>query len=552
MTWLIEVIMARRLGVMMASVLLACTAPQVLAQNPQNPQSLQDPVTAMNAALQRGDCAGASGLARQILARNKYGTVEAAQANLALGSCLLRAKRWSAAQRFLRLARPLPGRAAQTRRRLEKFAADREREESRSAGLSNSNSSWNPVGAQPYWQPPVVMPVEPAYGKVPQKPRMIPEKTAKPSGVSNSFSVTPALNYSRSDSYKSFSGLSQSSGVRTTTENNVNIQARTESPMAYAGGDSLALSLPVELAYNQSTSAGDTVSFKRNSDTATTVFGEVSGRGSSSKEFSLSATPSVTVPVTGNIEVEGSFLYRLSLPDFETAGKQTQRSPSGAVDFEFGSWKASAGVAYDERLNSSDERESGTTTLRGNLSWASSGQTLTLAADQNNASVPEGSRSAGIAAAATNASFTAKFGSESADYKISGNYRAQDAFPDAGLDAPGQQISGLGDVEVPFGVFSIGGAFTYSNLSDIVQKFTVKDSNSGDDVTYMVVAQGGQMKFDGRFKVTAFKWLSLGVAYSYVTTDYQTNNPVVDKDFRRKFEDLSTTTVVTASIFREF
>jgi|GEM_PF-2431827 len=531
---------------------LVFAAPQLLAQN--QPNAL-DPVVGMNAALQRGDCAGATGVARQILARNKYGTVEAAQANLALGSCLLRAKRWSAAQRALRLARPLPGHAAQTRRRLEKFAADREREESRSAGLSNSNSSWNPVGAQPYWQAPVVMPVDPAYGKVPQKPKSLPEKSAKlekPGGVTSHFSVTPALNYSRSDSYKSFSGLSQSSGVSTSTENNVNIQARTESPMAQAGGDSLALSLPVDLNYTRSASVGDTVSFKRNSDTATTVFGEVSGKGSSKNEFRMSAKPSVTVPVTGSVELEGSFHYKLSLPDFEAANKETQRNPSGAVDVEIGSWKASAGAAYDERLNSADERLSGTTTLKGSLSWASGGQTLTLAADQNNANVSEVARSPGVAAAITNASLTAKFGTESADYKFSGIYKSQDAFPDVGLDAPGQTITGLGDVEIPFGVFSIGGAFTYSNLSGIVQRFTVKDSSTGEDVTYVLAAEGGQMKFDGRFKVTALKWLALGIAYSYVTTDYQTNNPVVDKDFRRKFEDLSTTTIVTASISREF
>lgn len=548
----LRILLPMLLSIVLPLASITFAARDALAQNGQNPQNGQDLVNSMNTALQRGDCGNAAAFARQILARHKYGSVEAAQANLGIGSCLLRAKRWSAAQRALRLARPLPGRAAQTRRRLEKFAAERERDEARSRGISNSNSSWSPVAAQPYWQAPapVVMPVDPGYGKVQQKPRAAPPKVAKPPGSMNSFSVTPAINYERSDSYKSFSGLSQKSGSTTRTDNKVTVQARSESPMGYAGGDSLALSLPVELNYSQSATAGYTVSFKRNSDTATTVFGEVSEQGVTSKDFSMSASPSLTIPVTGDVELEGALVYGLNLPDFKATGKSTRRNPSANVDIELGSWKASAAIGYDERLNSSDERTSGTTTIKGSLSYGSGGQTWTLAVDRSDASIPESERTSSYAAVVTNASITGKTGTDSAEYKFQGSYSAKEPFPDVGLRAPGQLLSGLADVEIPFGVFSVGGSFTYEDLSDIVQSYTTKvDEN---DVRYNIAAQGGRMKFEGRFNVTAFKWLSIGMNYKYVSTDYQTNNPVVDKDFRRNNEDLSTETTVTASVSREF
>ncbi len=518
-----------------------------------------DPMVAMQNALQRGDCPFAISQARQILSHYPSGTVEAAQANLTIGSCLLRAKRWSAAQRALRLARPLSGRAAQTRRRLEKFAAEREREESRSFGSGTTNSVWNPVAAQPYWQAPapVVMPVGPAYGKAPQTrpgPRPAAAKVARGPGSAstvNSFSITPATTYNRVDSYKSYSGLMETSGYSMTTETKVTAQARSESPLAYAGGDALALSLPVELNYVQSSGSDETTSFSRASDLATTISGTVTEKGRGSKEFLTTATPGVTVPLGKDIEFEGSFLYSLTLPNFKPVGKSSQRAPKVSLDLEAGLWKASGSVSYDERLNSSDARTQSSSILSGNLSYAAGVQTWTLAATRTDTDVPVELRNDSISAANTSASLTAKIGGESADYKLTGSYSAYERFPGLVFKAPAATMKISGDVDVPFGVFSLGGNFSYGSLSDYVRSYTIKDETGGE-VSYLIAANGTQTQFGGKFKVTAFKWLAFAIAYSNTTTDYTTNNPLVHKLFLKDNESAAARTTVSAALSREF
>lgn len=517
-----------------------------------------DPTVAMQNALQRGDCAFAISQASQILSQYPFGTAEAAQANLTLGTCLLRAKRWSAAQRALRLARPLSGRAAQTRRRLEKFAADREQEETRSFGSGTTNSLWSPVAAQPYWQAPapVVMPVEPGYGKgkVPQSPRPSPVKPAKPAKPEEKlrgFSITPAATYKRVDSYKSFSGLSEVGDNATTTESKVTAQVRSESPMAYAGGDALALSLPLELNYAQNSGNNEIISFSRASDTATTVSGNVKDTGTASKVFTTTATPAVTVPLGKDIEFEGSFLYTLDLPDFKTDKKKSRRVPKGTLELEAGAWKASGAASYEEKLDSSDARTQGSSIFSGKLSYAAGVQTWTLDAKRTDTAVPVTLRDESVAAANTSASLTAKIGAESAEYKLIGSYVAYERFPGVILKAAGTTMKISGDVDVPFGVFSLGGNFSYGSLSDYVSSITIKDE-SGGDVTYQLAANGTQTQFGGKFKVTAFKWLALSMAYTYTTTDYTTNNPLLQKEFLKKNESMATSTTVSAALSREF
>ncbi len=517
-----------------------------------------DPTVALQNALQRGDCAFAISQARQILSQYPFGSAEAAQANLTLGTCLLRAKRWSAAQRALRLARPLSGRAVQTRRRLEKFAADREQEENRSFGSGTTNSLWSPVAAQPYWQAPapVVMPVEPGYGKgkVPQSPRPSPVKPAKPAKPEEKlrgFSITPAATYKRIDSYKSFSGLSEVGDNATTTESKVTAQARSESPMAYAGGDALALSLPLELNYAQNSGNNEIISFSRASDTATTVSGNVKDKGTNSKVFTTKATPAVTVPLGKDIEFEGSFLYTLDLPDFKTDKKKSSRVPKGTLELEAGAWKASGAASYEEKLDSSDARTQGSSIFSGKLSYAAGVQTWTLDAKRTDTAVPVTLRDESVAAANTSASLTAKIGGESAEYKLIGSYVAYERFPGVILKAAGTTMKISGDVDVPFGVFSLGGNFSYGSLSDYVSSITIKDE-SGGDVTYQLAANGTQTQFGGKFKVTAFKWLALSMAYTYTTTDYTTNNPLLQKEFLKKNESMATSTTVSAALSREF
>ncbi len=517
-----------------------------------------DPTVAMQNALQRGDCAFATSQATQILSQYPFGTVEAAQSNLTLGTCLLRVKRWSAAQRALRLARPLSGRAAQTRRRLEKFAADREQEENRSFGSGTTNSLWSPVGAQPYWQAPapVVMPVEPGYGKgkAPQSPRPSPVKPAKPAKPEEKlrgFSITPAATYKRIDSYKSFSGLSEVGDNATTTESKVTAQVRSESPMAYAGGEALALSLPLELNYAQNSGNNEIISFSRASDTATTVSGNVKDEGKNSKVFTTKATPAVTVPLGKDIEFEGSFLYTLELPDFKTDKKKSSRVPKGTLELEAGAWKASGAASYEEKLDSSDARTQGSSIFFGKLSYAAGVQTWTLDATRTDTAVPVTLRDEKVSAANTKASLTAKIGGDSAEYKLTGFYSAHERFPAVVLKAPGTTIKISGDVEVPFGVFSVGGICSYGSLSDYVSNITIKDE-SGGDVTYQLAANGTQIYFGGRFKVTAFKWLALSTVYEYTTTDYTTNNPLLQKEFLKKNESMETKTTVSAALSREF
>ena len=517
-----------------------------------------DPVAALANFLQRGDCPSSIVLAKQILTRYPYGTVEAAQANLALGSCYLRAKRWSAAQRVLRLARPLPGRTAQTRRRLEEFAAERERDESRSMGTATTNSSWHPVAAQPYWQPPapiIMPPLEPSNGKGKQRPLQRPSpapvKAPKPPGPSTSFSITPALSYFRTYTSSDYSGLKQGNGSAGKSVSKITAQGRSETPMAYAGGDMLALSLPIELDYTQEASHGDAVSFVRADEAATTVAGTVTSSGAATNNFNTTATPALTLPLSSSIELKGAYRFSLTLPDFMDANKKSSHKPSASLDAEAGGWKVSAGVSYEERFGSSAESTESSTALNGSVSYGAGVQTWTLALARTNTEVPLNLRIAGNTAANTNASLTGKFGSDSGDFKLVGTYNAYDRFDGILISIPATAMELLGAVDVPFGVFTLGGSFSWASQSDFEQSFKIKD-DSGTEVENKTSAEGSQIKFGGNFKVIAVKWLAIGISYSYQSTDYTITNPVVQKNFLIKNADLITTTVFSASIFREF
>lgn len=508
-------------------------------------------------AIRRGDCTAGVTYAKQVLKKYPDRSPESAYANLLIGACLVRAKRWPAAIRSLQLATPLSGKAIQTRRQLLRYAVDRDRDESRSFGAGTTGSSWNPVGSG-QWNQPLYIPVEPAYGRVPSQ--AVPSGTGKaskapkpsaPEGPQTTLAVTPALTYGRTDESKSYSGLKQSDGSVGVTEIKANGIYRHNMPLAYAKGDPLVVSFPLEMNYVQESVSGEETSFRRATDSETSVAGTVSELGGSSKYFLTTMTPSLSVPLSSTIEVEGSLLYSWTLPDFSAAGKSSRRMPGGSVAIELGSLNMSGSVSYDERLNSNDEKMQSTLSFRGNLALATGSGSWSIAAGNASTDVPEDFRSDAQAAGKTDATVAGQFSGESADYRISGTYAALESFPGFVLRAPLTNLSGSADVEVPYGVFSVGGAFTYSMLSDIRVGLAVQDAD-GVEGKEIVSADASQWKISGRFKLTTVKWFAFSMGYEYISTTYSVGKSAFQKDFLRSQPDLILRSTLGAAISREF
>ena len=512
-----------------------------------------DPTAAFRISVERGDCAFATSQANQVLSRYPYGTAEAAQANLAIGTCLLRAKLWSAARRALQRAQPLSGRSAATRRRLEKYAIEREREEAKAVAVATSKTLPPPTASRPVWQPPVqfTMPVEPAYGKIQQRSPSVPAKAPKAVVVGSSFSITPELTYKRIDTSQNYSALIQSNGSALTTENKVTMKAQTSYPMPNVPGEALTLSLPVELNLTKGTTLGENVDFRRTSDTATTVFGKVSDSGTSSNDFITTASPALELPLMNAVGLKGSYKYSLKSPDFKSKGQETTRSPKGELTIKTGSVTSKTSVAYLETLDESGGRKKSDVVYKGNASYNVGAQTFDVDVSRTETDVPEALRETGVAAANSNASLSGKHTSDSGEYKLTGTYASFERFPGIELKSPAMNLKLAGEVTVPFSVFSLGANAAYSSQSDFVQGYTIKDE-SGGDLTIQITAEDTVMEFGGEFKVTAVKWLAISIGYSYKTISYKTNNPLVEKDFLKKNADLTMSTTISASLSREF
>ncbi len=512
-----------------------------------------NPTAAFRISVERGDCAFATSQANQVLSRYPYGTAEAAQANLAIGTCLLRAKLWSAAHRALRLAQPLSGRSAATRRRLEKYAIEREREEAKALAVAASKKLPPPTASRPVWQAPVqvTMPVEPTYGKIQQRPPSVPVKVPKAVVVGSSFSITPELTYNRIDSSKSCSGLLQSNGSALTTENKVTVKAQTSYPMPNVPNEPLTFSLPVELNLTTGTTLGENVDFRRTSDTATTVFGTVSETGNSSKDFITTASPAVELPLMSAVGLKGSYKYSLKSPDFKSKGQETTRSPKGELTIKSGSVTSKTSVAYLETLDESGGRKKSDMVYNGNASYNVGAQTFAVDVSRTETDVPEALRDTGVAAANSNVSLSGKHTADSGEYKLKGTYVSFERFLGIELKSPARNLKLAGEVTVPFSVFSLGANAAYSSQSDFVQGYTIKDE-SGGDLTIQITAEDTVMEFGGKFEVTAVKWLAISIGYSYKTISYKTNNPLAEKDFLKKNADLIMSTTISASLSREF
>ncbi|MEY4630875.1 MAG: hypothetical protein RIQ81_995 [Pseudomonadota bacterium] len=400
-------------------------------------------------------------------------------------------------------------------------------------------------------QAPVIMPVEPGYGRIAPRPAPAAKPAQKAGG--SSFSATPAYSNTQVFSHKDYHGLRTGSGKTQTREFKVKLQAQSESPVKSAGGAMFTLGLPVELKHSIINSTGEEFGFSRDEDNPDTVLGSTKVTTSpTSTAVTINAGPGVSLPFSSSVELEGTYNYTLVLPDFKTDEKSTRHKPEASINADAGAWTFTGKLAFDENFNKSDELQSSSTILTGTASAPVGKAVVNVSLTQTSTDVPGAIRpTSNTAASSLAANGSAKFDGESIDFTLSAIYLALERFPDAPIRAPGEVMGAAASMDIPFGIFSIGGSFGFKSLADLRQTYKTKDAD-GNDSTQEVIAEGDQTGFSGNFKVTAVKWLSLSTEFVKTTTKWQTNNSVAQKDFLKANPDQEGLTTINATLSWQF